>query len=188
GFSAQSSPGVAGTAARLIHGHPHRLAALSGSKWGVAMASLISRAAVVAAAAGALLIPAGGLKRWAVRRAGVLRAILAVTASAAAAELAAGGGGTVSSGWPTAGRRRSRDGRVRGIAARMSVLLAAVILAGVAGIPASASARGWSVTPSPNPVIPTGQLFCGSCPAANSCMAGGTYTHAPGPAVTLAEQ
>ncbi|HKA96819.1 MAG TPA: hypothetical protein VKD66_11195 [Streptosporangiaceae bacterium] len=76
----------------------------------------------------------------------------------------------------------------------MSVLLAAVILAGVAGIPASASvpasasARGWSVTPSPNPVIPTGQLFWVSCPAANSCMAVGTYTKASGAGVTLAEQ
>ena len=49
---------------------------------------------------------------------------------------------------------------------------AAVVLAGAAGIPASASVpvsasgRGWSVTPSPNPVIPTGQLSWVSCPAA----------------------
>ena len=61
------------------------------------MRNLMSRAAVVAAAAGALLVraagvasasgaaqvPAAGRKRRAVRRAGVLRAILAVTASAA---------------------------------------------------------------------------------------------------------
>src|SRR5262249_48622750 len=41
-FPRKALLGLAGTAARLIHGHPHRLAALSGSKWGVAMASLIS--------------------------------------------------------------------------------------------------------------------------------------------------
>lgn len=76
----------------------------------------------------------------------------------------------------------------------VSVLMAALVLAGAAGIPASASvpvsasARGWSVTPTPNPVIPTGQLFWVSCPAANSCMAVGTYTKASGAGVTLAER
>src|SRR5262249_19507636 len=105
------------------------------------MASLVSRAARVAAAAATLLIPAGDVKRWALRRAGALRAILAATASAAPAALAAGRGGTVSAGWPAPGRRRSRHGRVRGIAAKMSVLLVAVVLAGAAGIPASASVR-----------------------------------------------
>ena len=71
----------------------------------------------------------------------------------------------VPSVWPALGGRRPRDGRIRRIAAKMSVLLAAVVLAGAAGIPASASvpagawASGWSVTPSPNPVMPTGQLF-----------------------------
>jgi hypothetical protein len=76
----------------------------------------------------------------------------------------------------------------------MCVLLAAVVLAGAAGIPASASvpagasARGWSVTPSPNPVIPTGQLFWVSCPAADWCMAVGTCTKASGAGVALAEQ
>src|SRR6516162_4623506 len=96
--------------------------------------------------------------------------------------------------WPALGRRRPRDGGIRGLAAKLSVLLAAVVLAGAAGIPASASvpadawASGWSVTPSPNPVIPTGQLFWVSCPAANSCMAVGTYTKASGAGVTLAEQ
>jgi len=92
------------------------------------------------------------------------------------------------------GRRRPRDGRLMGLAAKVSVLLTAVVLAGAAGIPASASvpagasAPGWSVTPSPNPVIPTGQLFWVSCPAANSCMAVGTYTKASGVGVPLAEQ
>src|SRR6516165_9874933 len=100
------------------------------------MGSLISRAAMVAAAAGASLIPADGLKRWAVRRAGAHRAILPVTVSAAPAAPAAGRGGTVSSVWPALGRRRSRDGRVGGIAAKVSVLLVAVLLAGAAGIPA----------------------------------------------------
>jgi hypothetical protein len=71
---------------------------------------------------------------------------------------------------------------------------AAAVLAGAAGIPASASvpgsasAPGWSVTPTPNPVIPTGQLYWVSCPTANSCMAVGTYTKASGAGVTLAEQ
>src|SRR5262249_55736664 len=57
-----------------------------------------------------------------------------------------------------------------------------------ASVPVSASVPGWSVTPSPNPVIPTGQLFWVSCPAANSCMAVGTYTKASGAGVALAER
>src|SRR5215510_200933 len=115
-------------------------------------------------------------------------------AAAAPAALAASRAGTVSSVWPVLGRRRPRDGRIRRNAAKVSVLLAAVILAGAAGIPASASvpvsasAPGWSVTPSPNPVIPTGQLLWVSCPAANSCIAVGTYTKASGAGVTLAER
>ena len=115
-------------------------------------------------------------------------------AVAAPAALAANRARLVSSVGPAFGRRRSRDGGIRGLAAKVSVLLAAVVLAGAAGIPASASvpagawASGWSVTPSPNPVIPTGQLFWVSCPAANSCMAVGTYTKASGAGVALAEQ
>src|SRR5215468_7731388 len=115
-------------------------------------------------------------------------------AAAAPAALAASRTGTVSSVWPVLGRRRPRDGRIMGPAAKMSVLLAAVVLAGAAGIPANASVpagasvRGWSVTPSPNPVIPTGQLNWVSCPAANSCMAVGTYVKASGAGVTLAER
>src|SRR5262249_41564951 len=58
----------------------------------------------------------------------------------------------------------------------------------LASVPAGASAPGWSVTPSPNPVIPAGQLFWVSCPAANSCMAVGTYTKASGAGVALAER
>src|SRR5215471_17540905 len=107
-------------------------------------------------------------------------------AVAAPAALGAGRARIVPSVWPTLGRRRPRDGRIRGIAAKTSVLLVAVVLAGAAGIPASASVPGWSVTPSPNPVIPTGQLFWVSCPAANSCMAVGTYTKASGVGVALA--
>src|SRR6516225_3240092 len=111
-------------------------------------------------------------------------------AVAAPAARAAGRAGTVSSVWPVLDRRSPRDGRIRGIAAKVSVLLVAVVLAGAAAIPASASvpAQGWSVTPSPNPLIPTGQLFWVSCPAANSCMAVGTYTKASGAGVPLAEQ
>src|SRR5215470_18001541 len=104
------------------------------------------------------------------------------------AVLAADRAGIVSSVWPALGRRRPRDGRIGGIAAKMSVLLVAVVLAGAAGIPVSASVRGWSVTPSPNPVIPTGQLNWVSCPAANSCMAVGTYVKSSGAGVTLAER
>jgi hypothetical protein len=58
----------------------------------------------------------------------------------------------------------------------------------LASVPAGASAPGWSVTPSPNPVIPTGQLFSVSCPAANWCVAVGTYVRSSGVGVTLAEQ
>jgi hypothetical protein len=113
---------------------------------------------------------------------------------AAPAALGADRAGTAFSVWPALGRRRPQDGRIRGIAAKASVLLVAVVLAGAAGIPASASvpagasAPGWSVTPSPNPVIPTGQFSWVSCPAANSCMAVGTYVKASGAGVTLAEQ
>jgi hypothetical protein len=114
-------------------------------------------------------------------------------AVAAPARPAAGRAGIVPSVWPALGRRRLRDGMIRRIAAKVSVLLVAAVLAGAAGIPASASvpvsasARGWSVTPSPNPLIPTGQLLWLSCPAANSCMAVGTYTKASGAGVALAE-
>jgi len=95
-------------------------------------------------------------------------------AVAAPAAIAAGRAGTESSVLLTRGRRRWRHGWTRPIAAKMSVLPVAVVLAGAAGIPANAtvpagaSAPGWSVTPSPNPVIPTGQLFWVSCPAADS--------------------
>ena len=107
--------------------------------------------------------------------------------------LAAGRAGTVFAVWPALGRR-CRDGRIRRIAAKLPVLLVAVVLAGAAGIPASASVPasgavpGWSVTRSPNPVIPTGQLLWVSCPGANSCVAVGTYVKASGAGVTLAER
>ena len=54
--------------------------------------------------------------------------------------------------------------------------------------PLSAPGPGWSVTPSPNPVVPTGQAFWVSCPATNSCMAVGTYGKASGVGANLAEQ
>ena len=115
-------------------------------------------------------------------------------AVAAPAALSAGRAGIVSSVRPALGRRRSQGGRIRRNAAQVSIFLAAVVLAGTAGIPASASvpvsasAPGWSVTPSQNPVIPTGQLFSVSCPAANSCMAVGTYSKASGVGTTLTER
>ncbi len=53
---------------------------------------------------------------------------------------------------------------------------------------AAAPGSGWSVAPSPNPVIPTGQLFWVSCSAADSCVAVGTYVRSSGAGVTLAER
>src|SRR5215831_2925221 len=58
----------------------------------------------------------------------------------------------------------------------------------LASVTAGASARGWSFTPRSNLMIPAGQLSWVSCPAANLCMAVGTYTMASGAGVTLAEQ
>ena len=115
-------------------------------------------------------------------------------AASTPAPLPAGVAGAGFSGWPGPARRRSRDGRIRRNAIKASVLLAAVMLAGAAAIPASASvpvsasARGWSITPSPNPAVLTGQLNWVSCPAANSCVAVGTYSKASGAGVTLAER
>src|SRR5262249_56367235 len=65
---------------------------------------------------------------------------------------------------------------------------AAIILIDASAAPASVDGQGWSITPSPNPRVPTGQLFWVSCPAANSCMAVGTYVKASGTGVNLAEQ
>jgi hypothetical protein len=76
----------------------------------------------------------------------------------------------------------------------ISVILAAMVLTGGAAVPASASAparasvTGWSVTPSPNPRVPTGQLYWVSCPAADSCVAVGIHVEPSGAGVTLAEQ
>jgi len=89
---------------------------------------------------------------------------------------------------------------MRGLIRRAAVAAgAAVVVLGLVGgaaasvnaapaASAGAAVAGWSVTPTPNPVIPTGQLFWVSCPAANSCMAVGTYTKPSGAGVTLAEQ
>src|SRR5215469_3652506 len=113
---------------------------------------------------------------------------------AAPAALPAGVAGAGFSGWSGPARRRSREDRIRRNATKVSVLLAAVVLAGAAAIPAnasvpaSASGQGWSVTPSPNPAVPTGQLNWVSCPTANSCVAVGTYVKASGAGVTLAER
>src|SRR5690348_13351590 len=76
-----------------------------------------------------------------------------------------------------------------GMAMKRSMLLLVPVLLVVAlAAPASASGAGWSITPSPNPRVPTGQLFWVSCPAVDSCMAVGTYTTPSGPGVNLAEQ
>ena len=70
---------------------------------------------------------------------------------------------------------------------RSLLLVAAVLLVGALAAPAGAAGAGWSITPSPNPKVPTGQLFWESCTAASSCMAVGTYVKASGVTVTLAE-
>src|SRR5215470_486051 len=69
---------------------------------------------------------------------------------------------------------------VAGRAAACLAAVAATILIGASAAPASGPAGGWSITPSPNPLVPTGQLFWVSCPAANSCMAVGTYVKTSG--------
>ena len=53
---------------------------------------------------------------------------------------------------------------------------------------AAASGPGWSVTPTPNPRVPTGQLFWVSCTTADSCMAVGVHVTTSGQGVSLAEQ
>ncbi len=109
-----------------------------------------------------------------------------INLSRAVSRLAAFGRVEVARGWSAACRRRfSRIGR----AARWPMsLAAAAILMGALATPASASGSGWSITPSPNPEIPTGQLFWVTCPTANSCMAVGTYVRTSGVGVNLAEQ
>jgi hypothetical protein len=77
---------------------------------------------------------------------------------------------------------------VAGRAAACLTAAAVTILIGASAAPASAPAGGWSITPSPNPRVPTGQLFWVSCPATDSCMAVGTYVKASGIGVNLAEQ
>src|SRR6266702_1955220 len=77
---------------------------------------------------------------------------------------------------------------VAGRAAACLATAAAIILTGASAAPAGALAGGWSVTPSPNPRVPTGQLFWVSCPTADSCMAVGTYVKTSGEGVNLAEQ
>jgi hypothetical protein len=71
---------------------------------------------------------------------------------------------------------------------RSLLLLVPVLLVAAFAAPASASGEQWSITPSPNPGLPTGQLFWVSCPAAHSCMAVGTYVRTSGVDVNLAEQ
>src|SRR5215469_12755146 len=93
-----------------------------------------------------------------------------------------------------AAQKAGRAGKFKRVAAIVPVLLAAIAVAGPAAAPASASVpavasvRGWSVAPSPNPMIPTGQLNWLSCPDASWCMAVGTYVKASGAGVTLAER
>jgi hypothetical protein len=71
---------------------------------------------------------------------------------------------------------------------RSILLVAAVLLVGTLAAPANASGAGWSITPSPNPRVPTGQLFWESCTGATSCTAVGTYVKASGVGVTLAQR
>src|SRR6266566_86126 len=87
-------------------------------------------------------------------------------------------------------RRRTRKAAAPAVAGWAAACLAAAaaILIGASAAPATASGQGWSVTPSPNPRVPTGQLFWVSCPTADSCMAVGTYVKTSGEGVNLAEQ
>ena len=87
-------------------------------------------------------------------------------------------------------RRRTRKVAAPAVAGWAAACLAAAatILIGASAAPATTSGQGWSVTPSPNPRVPTGQLFWVSCPTAHSCMAVGTYVKASGEGVNLAEQ
>jgi hypothetical protein len=84
--------------------------------------------------------------------------------------------------------RRVAAAPVAGRVAACLAVAAAAILIGASASPASAPAGGWSITPSPIPRVPTGQLFWVSCPTAHSCMAVGTYVKASGIGVNLAEQ
>src|SRR5215467_5097227 len=90
--------------------------------------------------------------------------------------------------WTRQRLRRVAAPAVAGRAAACLATAAATILIGASAAPASAPAGGWSITPSPNPRVPTGQLFWVSCPTAHSCMAVGTYVKASGIGVNLAEQ
>src|SRR5215472_12626083 len=90
--------------------------------------------------------------------------------------------------WPRQRLRRIAAPAVTGRAAACLTAAAATTLIGASAAPASGPAGGWSITPSPNPRVPTGQLFWVSCPAADSCMAVGTYVKTSGVGVNLAEQ
>src|SRR5215467_7144930 len=85
-------------------------------------------------------------------------------------------------------RRVAAPAAVGRAAACLTAVAAATVLIGASAAPASAPAGGWSITPSPNPQVPTGQLFWVSCPTADSCMAVGTYVKTSGIGVNLAEQ
>ena len=65
-----------------------------------------------------------------------------------------------------------------------------VIALGAAGALASsgASPSRWSITASPNPKAPSGQLLFGACASASSCVAVGTYVTDSKRGVTLAER
>jgi hypothetical protein len=90
--------------------------------------------------------------------------------------------------WTRQRLRRVAAPAAAGRAAACLTAAAATILIGASAAPASVPGSGWSVTPSPNPRVPTGQLFWVSCPAADSCMAVGTYVKTSGVGVNLAEQ
>jgi hypothetical protein len=55
-------------------------------------------------------------------------------------------------------------------------------------LPAVASGSGWSRVPSPNPVVPTGQLDAVSCSGSSACMAVGTYVDGSGLGASLVER
>ena len=72
---------------------------------------------------------------------------------------------------------------------KKAIALAVAVLAlGLFAGTASAAVSGWSIVPSPAPLVPHGFLSGVSCPNASSCIAVGHSTSSAGVEVTLAER
>src|SRR5689334_22119368 len=78
---------------------------------------------------------------------------------------------------------------------RTAGMTAAVLALGGAAVPAAsaqparvaAGSAAWAVQPTPNPLVPQGQLTVVSCLSASACVAVGGRRSSAGPGVTLAE-